>query len=80
MHSSYLFICGDVQVLETGVKQEVLVDFVSSDIDRRSTIKLRVIRQVDLQNLQNYTFIGQSFLQLIQHTIGFVCVDLLPLR
>lgn len=51
INQSDLFLCGDVQVLEGGVKQQVLVDFVSCDVSS-STVNLRVSRQVNLQHLE----------------------------
>lgn len=52
MSASDLFLGGDVQVLQAGVQQQVLVDPVSGDVARRPAVHLGMIRQVDLQHLQ----------------------------
>lgn len=49
---SDLFLRGDVQVLEAGIEQQVLVDPVSCDFDRLPVVHLRMSRQVDLQHLR----------------------------
>lgn len=50
MSESDLFLGGDVQVLQAGVQQQVLVDL--GDVARRPAVHLGMIRQVDLQHLQ----------------------------
>lgn len=49
-----LFLGGDVQVLESGIEQQVLVDLVSGDFDRRSAVHLGMGRQVQLQHLHKH--------------------------
>lgn len=47
-----LFLFGDVQVLEAGIEQQVLVDLVPRDFAKCSPIHLRMGRQMHLQHLQ----------------------------
>lgn len=45
-----LFLRGDVQVLESGIEQQVLVDLVSRDFD--FSVHVGLGRQMHLQHLQ----------------------------
>jgi len=49
--ASDLLLRGDVQVLQLGIEQQVLVDLVARDVALSSPVHLRVGRQVHLQHL-----------------------------
>ena len=50
--TAHLLLCGDVEVCEAGVKQQVLVDLVPGVLPRGAAVHLWTGRQVQLQHLR----------------------------